>query len=259
MTHMMIEPARIAPIFTRGIFISAIFTAAVCLAGCAPEESPTDATTSETSGMKEIVASTGEWTPLFDGTSMDAWRGYRQEAMPAGWHIDSTGALVAHAPGAGNDIVTRETFESFELAFEWKVPEAGNSGVMFHVTEENDYPWMSGPEYQVLDDMYHSNGEPNKNSAASNYDVHVPAVRANRPAGEWNEARLVVSGHHVEHWLNGQKVVEYELHSPGWEAARDASKWAEWKDTYGMAASGHIALQGDHTPVFYRNIRIRTL
>lgn len=239
----------------------AALTGTLLLFGCAAEtpEASTEPTTSSTSGMKEIAASSEEWTPLFDGTSMDAWRGYQQEAMPDGWMIDDEGALVAHAPGAGNDIVTRDQFESFELAFEWKVPEAGNSGVMFRVTEENDYPWMSGPEYQVLDDMYHSDGEPNKNSAGSNYDVHAPAVRANKPAGAWNESRLVVDGAHVEHWLNGQKVVEYELHSPAWEAARDASKWGEWKDTYGMAESGHIALQGDHTSVAYRNIRIRTL
>ncbi|PIQ63831.1 MAG: hypothetical protein COV99_00730 [Bacteroidetes bacterium CG12_big_fil_rev_8_21_14_0_65_60_17] len=239
--------------------LSIVLVSICLLGGCAGEDTPSERSTSTTSGMKESVASPGEWTVLFDGTSLAAWRGYRQETMPDGWQIDDEGALVAHEPGAGNDIVTRDVFESFELEFEWKVPEAGNSGVMFHVTEENEYPWMSGPEYQVLDDMHHSDGEPNKNSAGSNYDVHVPAVRANRPAGEWNESRLVVRGPHVEHWLNGQKVVEYELHSPEWEAARDASKWAEWKDTYGMAGSGHIALQGDHTSVAYRNIRIRTL
>lgn len=200
-----------------------------------------------------------EWTVLFDGTSMDAFRGYQQESMPAGWMISDDGAMVAHEPGGGNDLVTKDAFSSFELEFEWLVPEEGNSGIMFRVTEDNDYPWMSGPEYQVLDDMYHSEGEPNKNSAGSNYDVHVPMVRANKPAGEWNQARLVVDGNHVEHWLNGQKVVEYELHSDEWKAARDGSKWAQWADTYGMAESGHIAIQGDHTSVSYRNMRIRTL
>lgn len=230
-------------------------TVLVAMAGCA------DASNETSDGMDHstMVQGDTEWITLFDGTSMDAWRGYQQEAMPAGWMIDSTGAMVAHDPGAGNDLVTRETFADFELEFEWMVPAEGNSGVMFRVTEDNDYPWMSGPEYQVLDDMHFSDGEPNKNSAGSNYDVHVPSVRANKPAGEWNTARLVVDGYHVEHWLNGQKVVEYELHSEQWMADRDASKWAQWSDTYGMAGEGYIALQGDHTSVAYRNIRVRRL
>jgi hypothetical protein len=230
-------------------------TLLVAMAGCA------DASNETSDGMDHstMVQGDTEWITLFDGTSMDAWRGYQQEGMPAGWMIDSTGAMVAHDPGAGNDLVTRETFADFELEFEWKVPEEGNSGVMFRVTEDNDYPWMSGPEYQVLDDMHFSDGEPNKNSAGSNYDVHVPSVRANKPSGEWNTGRLVVHGDHVEHWLNGQKVVEYELHSDQWVADRDSSKWAQWSDTYGMADEGYIALQGDHTSVAFRNIRIRRL
>lgn len=230
-------------------------TLVVALAGCA------DASNETSDGMDHSTMVQGEsdWITLFDGTSMDAWRGYQQEAMPAGWMMDSTGAMVAHDPGAGNDLVTRETFANFELEFEWMVPAEGNSGVMFRVTEDNDYPWMSGPEYQVLDDMHFSDGEPNKNSAGSNYDVHVPSVRANKAAGEWNTARLVVDGNHVEHWLNGQKVVEYELQSEQWIADRDASKWAQWAETYGTAEDGHIALQGDHTSVAYRNIRVRRL
>jgi hypothetical protein len=228
-------------------------TIAIVGAACAQPETPAEAPAEEPAPQ----ASTPEWVSLFDGSSLDHFRGYQQEEMPGGWTIED-GAMVASTPGSGNDLVTRDTFTDFELEFEWMVPEAGNSGVMFRVTEEHDYPWMTGPEYQVLDDDHFSDGEPNKNSAASNYDVHVPSVKANRAAGEWNQAKLLVDGAHVEHWLNGQKVVEYDLFTDAWKEVVAGSKWAEMP-TYGMEPTGHLAIQGDHTSVSYRNMRIREL
>jgi hypothetical protein len=198
------------------------------------------------------------WTSLFDGETFEHWRGYKQDAMPAGWTIDD-GAMFASVPGHGMDIVSKEAYTDFELELEWKVKEGGNSGVMWHVDEAaGDYPWMTGPEYQLLDDAAHDGGKIGKNSAGSSYDVYEPSEAVSKPAGEWNAARIVVRGAHVEHWLNGKKVVSYEKGSDEHQARVAASKWAEMA-TYGSTSTGHIAFQGDHGEVWFRNLRIRSL
>ncbi|HVL69502.1 MAG TPA: DUF1080 domain-containing protein [Vicinamibacterales bacterium] len=193
------------------------------------------------------------WRLLFDGRTTAGWRGYRKTAMPEGWQVID-GALTR--TGAGGDIVTVEQFGSFELAFEWTIAPAGNSGVMFRVTEERDYPWQSGPEYQILDNAGHANGLTPQTSAASDYDLHAPAKDMTRPAGSWNASRLVVNGNHVEHWLNGEKVVAYEIGSPDWIERVKKSKFAKYEN-WGLAPRGHIALQDHGDRVAYRNIKIR--
>jgi hypothetical protein len=195
------------------------------------------------------------WRLLFDGRTTDGWRGFRRDAMPDGWQVVD-GALTRVA--AGGDIVTTEQFESFELALDWKVSPGGNSGIFFHVTEDTDYVWQTGPEYQILDDAGHQDGLTPETSAGSNYALHAPLGAAARPAGDWNTARLVVRGDHVEHWLNGVKIVSYELRSDEWKALVAASKFRDMPG-YGQARRGHLALQdhGDH--VAFRNIRIRVL
>ena len=199
-----------------------------------------------------------DWVTLFDGSGFDHWRGYKQDAMPEGWVIDGD-AMYASAPGAGMDVVTKDTFTSFELELEWKVEEGGNSGIMWHVDEAaGDYPWMTGPEYQLLDDAAFDDGQVSKNSAASNYDVQAPSEAVTRPAMEWNQTRIVVNGTHVEHWLNGVKVVEYEKGSEAHQAAVAQSKWTGYA-AYGTTSTGHIAFQGDHGAVWFKNIRIKPL
>lgn len=201
---------------------------------------------------------TADWVSLFDGQTFDHWRGYKQDAMPAGWVIDE-GAMYASTPAGGMDIVTRETFTDFDFEFEWKVEAGGNSGVMWHVDESaGDYPWMTGPEYQLLDDAAFNDGQIGKNSAASNYDVQAPSEAVTKPAMEWNQARIVVQGAHVEHWLNGVKVVEYEKGSEAHQAAVAESKWTGYP-TYGTTSTGHIAIQGDHGAVWFKNLRIKRL
>lgn len=197
------------------------------------------------------------WRLLFDGRTTEGWRGFRKDAAPAGWQV-SNGALTR--VGEGGDIMTDEEFGSFELVLEWNVAPGGNSGVFFHVVEDSSlsYVWQSGPEMQVLDNARHADGRDPLTSAASNFAVHAPSRDATRPAGEWNAARLVVRGDHVEHWLNGEKVVEYELGSPDWQQRVAASKFASMP-RYARARSGHIALQDHGDRVSYRNIRIRPL
>jgi hypothetical protein len=195
------------------------------------------------------------WRLLFDGRTTNGWRGFRQESMPEGWQVGN--GMLARVAQAG-DIVTTEQYGSFELALEWRVGPGGNSGIFFHVTEDNDYVWQTGPEMQILDNAGHRDGQNAETSTGSNYALHAPARDVARPAGEWNEVRLVVRGDHVEHWLNGEKIVEYELGSEDWKARVAASKFATMPG-YGRNRRGHIALQDHGDPVQFRSIRIRPL
>jgi hypothetical protein len=154
--------------------------------------------------------------------------------------------------------MTTEQFENFELAFDWKISQGGNSGVMFHVTEEFDRPYLTGPEYQVIDDKGYNGELKDSQLTGSNYDMH-PAVNAKpNPIGEWNQSRIVVNGNHVEHWLNGTKVVEYELNSADWKKRKAASKWKDAKK-YGIEKKGAIDIQDHDHEVWYKNIMIKTL
>jgi hypothetical protein len=196
------------------------------------------------------------WRLLFDGDSPSAWRGYKTQSAPTGWTA-SGGTLKK--TGAVDDIISREQFGDFELAFEWKLSSGGNAGVFYRATEEYDKVYWSGPEYQLLDDSAHVDGKDRLTSAAAAYGLYPAAAGVVKPAGQWNSSRIVVRGKHVEHWLNGTKVVEYELQSPDWEAKVKASKFGEWKN-FGRATRGHIAFQGDHEgDLELRNLRIREL
>ncbi len=194
---------------------------------------------------------------LFDGESLGHWRGFKRADLPAGWTVDD--GIIHFTPGVeGGDIITREPFDDFDLRLEWKISEGGNSGIFFRVTEEAERTYHSGPEMQILDDSRHVDGGDPKTSSGANYALHAPSEDVVRPVGQWNEARIVAEGSRVEHWLNGVKIVEYELGSDEWEALVAGSKFAEWPP-YGRQRSGHIGLQdhGDH--VWFRKIRIRRL
>ena len=136
--------------------------------------------------------------------------------------------------------------------------ERANSGVIWHVTEDHGATYETGPEYQVLDNAtLGAEGDP-RTSAAANYALHAPPQDYTRAPGEWNEGRLLVDGAHVEHWLNGYLVVEYELWSDDWYALVKASKFDKMPD-YGLRKRGHIALQDHGDVVSYRNMRVRAL
>ena len=194
------------------------------------------------------------WKLLFDGT-LDGWKGYRRDDVPGGWTVE--GDALAFTPGveAGN-LMTADQYADFELVFEWRVLEAGNSGVFYRATEAERAPYWTGPEYQILDNERHADGANPETSAGSNYALHAPAEDVTRPVGEWNTARIVVTGAHVEHWMNEVKLLEYELWSDEWREIVADTKFADWPG-YGMARAGHIGLQDHGDPVWYRNIRIR--
>ncbi len=205
--------------------------------------------------MAACSVSVTRWQPLSSDNPGTAWRGFRQAELPAGWQMVD-GALTR--VGAGGDIVTREQYEDFELSLEWKISPGGNSGVFFHVVEDSTLSavYLTGPEMQVLDNGGHADGKTPSTSAGSNFALHAPTRDVTKPVGEWNEARLLVKGSHVEHWLNGEKIVEYELWSDDWKQRVEASKFKQMP-RYGSARRGHIALQDHGDWVAFRNIRIR--
>lgn len=200
------------------------------------------------------------WRLLFDGKTTSGWRGFKKTDFPADRWAVKDGALTHAATGTGDshgggDIVTVDKFSDFDLRFEWRIAPGGNSGVKYFVTEEREGPIAH--EYQVLDDARHPDAKvgPHRQTAAF-YDVLPPAAdKPSRPAGEWNHSRIVVKGNHVEHWLNGAKVLEYELGSPEVKAAIARSKF---KDVAGFGTKfpGHILLQDHGDEVSYRNLRI---
>ena len=196
------------------------------------------------------------WITLFNGSSTSHWRGYNKSSLPAGWKVVN-GALTRVADAG--DIVTKESFGDFELQLDWKIAPGGNSGIFFHVHEDTTLAiYMSAPEMQVLDNARHADGKLPTTSAGSNFALHAPVRDVSKPAGQWNSVRLIVKGPHVEHWLNGVKILEYELGSYEWKQLVAASKFKAWP-TYGTFKRGQIGLQDHGDEVAFRNIRIRKL
>jgi len=195
-----------------------------------------------------------DWKVLFDGSSTSAFRGYKSDSMPAGWAIvDGTLAKTAKV----DDIITREQFGDFELVLEWKIAAGGNAGIFYRGIEEGDKIYWTGPEYQLLDDEKAADNKTRLTCAGAAYGLYPSPAGHLKPVGEWNTTRIIAKGPHVEHWLNGVKLLEYELWSADWTAKVAATKFAKWPK-YGLAKRGHIGFQGDHAEALaFRNIKIR--
>lgn len=201
------------------------------------------------------------WQLLFDGKTMQGWRSYKNEK--GSWKV-AEGMLCSSSADEGNaDLITTAVYTDFELVIDWKISAEGNSGILYLVTEEYNASFLSGPEYQLIDDE----GFPEKiqdwQKTGANYAMDAPSVLAANTPGQWNTTKIVVNKGHVEHWLNNKKVVEYMLWSDEWKKKKVAGKW---KDEAGYAASktGHIALQSSHSKVetsgiCFRNIKIKLL
>jgi hypothetical protein len=201
------------------------------------------------------------WQLLFDGNTMNGWRTFKNEK--GSWKV-SDGMLCSLSADEGNaDLITDAVYTDFELEIDWKISAEGNSGILYLVTENYDHTYLSGPEYQLIDD----DGFPEKiedwQKTGANYAMHAPSVMAAHKPGEWNTTKILVNKGYVEHWLNGKKVVEYTLWNDEWKQKKAAGKW---KDAVGYAAlkTGHIALQSSHSKVetsgiCFRNIKIKML
>ncbi|MEK6702809.1 MAG: family 16 glycoside hydrolase [Planctomycetota bacterium] len=203
------------------------------------------------------------WELLFDGKTSPKLRGWKKDKLPGSWKFDDGTLHVVKSPDhAGGedagDICTLDQYKNFEFECEWKVGQGGNSGIMYHCTEDHTYPWETGPEMQILDDERHQDGKKPQTTAGSMYDIFAPAVDSARPPGEWNRARIVCKGTRVEHWLNGFKVVDTDTAGKEFTDAKAKSKWPGMPD-YATRPSGFIALQDHGDEVAFRNIKVRKL
>jgi len=195
------------------------------------------------------------WKLLFDGKTTEGWRGYKKDKCPDGWQAVD-GALTRVK--GGGDILTVEQFADFELTIDWRVAAGGNSGVIYRATELKGAPYETGMECQVLDNDKHGDGKNPLTSSASVYAVYPPSKNVCKAAGEWNRMKIVAKGKHLEHWLNGEKVVACEIGSDDWNARVAKSKWAK-VTTYGKEPKGHIDLQDHGDKVEYKNIKVKIL
>ncbi|MDQ3243707.1 MAG: DUF1080 domain-containing protein, partial [Gemmatimonadota bacterium] len=225
------------------------------VAACATSSPPLADSAMSTNVLSSQETAAG-WRLLFDGKTTAGWREFRKQSVSAGWQV--IGGSLVRADTAAGDIITTDQFRNFELALDWKVPEGGNSGIFYRATEQADIIWQAAPEMQVLDDAKHVDGKNPLTSAGASYAIYPAPRGAVRRAGEWNSARLIVNGNHVEHWLNGTKMVEFELGGADWKDRVAKSKF-NTMPMYGTAKEGHIGLQDHGDRVEFRNIRIRVL
>jgi hypothetical protein len=210
-----------------------------------------------------IEEKNGGWILLFDGQSSKGWRGYNRADFPNGWRIIAE-TLVSTGKGApeGGDIIYNMKFNNFHLKLDWKISKGGNSGIYYHVQEGEQYktPYQTGPEYQLIDDI----GFPGKlhewQKTGADYAMYLPDTlhKKLKAVGEWNTAQIIFNNGHVEHWLNGIKITEFEAWTEDWSARVMASKWKN-SPGYGRARSGYIGLQDHDSMIWFKNIKIKPL
>ena len=251
----------------------------VLVAGCMPDPAPEPSEAPPAPPAPNTLTAQEQadgWQLLFDGKTFTGWRGLGRADVPEGhWSVeDGTLRKIASGqvptapdgqPMVGGDLMTEDTFENFELALEWRISPSGNSGVKYNVSEamSTAFPPPNaalGFEYQILDDAGHPDALIGGNRTAGGlYDLIAPGPgKVLQPVGAFNQTRLVFNGTHGEHWLNGVKVVEYDLGTARFDSLLAASKYASIPG-FADRRRGHIVLQ-DHTDdVWYRNIKIRTL
>ena len=201
------------------------------------------------------------WQLLFDGNNMNGWSTYKNKPTNS-WEV-SKGELhckgsVTDKTDKRSDLITKNQYDNFELSIEWKISKAGNSGILYHVTEDYDAPYLSGPEYQLIDD----DGFPEKledwQKTGADYAMYTTTSRPTKPIGEYNITKIVVNGSHREYWLNGVKVLEFEAWTPDWNKRKMEGKWKD-APGYGMAKTGFICLQDHGSEIWFRNIKIKKL
>ena len=197
---------------------------------------------------------------LFDGKTLNGWHLFNQPGKITNWKVEN-GAMVclgAAQDAHGGDLSSDAVFGNFELSWEWKVDNGSNSGVMYHVVEDAKYqaPYQTGPEYQIIDDI----GFPQKletwQMAGADYAMTVPNEKKQlKPVGEWNSSKIIFNRGHVEHWLNGEKIIEFTAWDDAWTKLKTEGKWKDFPD-YGSAKKGRIALQDHGNKVYFRNLMI---
>jgi hypothetical protein len=199
------------------------------------------------------------WKLLFDGQSMKGWRTFKSKAANS-WEVKGDElhckGSVTDKSDKRSDLITTGQYGNFELTIDWKISKAGNSGIMYHVTEKEDASYLTGPEYQLIDDE----GFPEKleewQKTAADYAMYTTTSRPTKPVGEYNNTKIIFNKGHVEHWLNGVKVLEFEAWTDDWNKRKATGKWKEAK-SYGKAKTGYICLQDHGSEIWFKNIKIK--
>ncbi|NJK84053.1 MAG: DUF1080 domain-containing protein [Saprospiraceae bacterium] len=250
---------KVNVIFFYALLILSVFQ-------CTPTEQNTSSITELSHNTLTEAEKNEGWQLLFDGSSLDQWKGYNKLSVGNSWQIDA-GVLQLKVDGGsmdGNDIITKEQFRNFIFQTDFKLSKGTNSGIFYFVKEVADEPiWFNAPEYQLIDDEGYvaSSGQEltKKHLTGDNYDLQSAAEgKKLNPVGEWNTAKIVVNNGRVEHYLNGEKTVEYDVNSEEWANLVAASKFSTYA-TYGKTNPGHIGLQDHGQEIAFRNIKIKKL
>ncbi len=197
---------------------------------------------------------------LFDGKSLQEWHIYNKQGVSTGWKIDKESFYLDPSSKDGGDLSTNEEYDNFELKLDWKIQNCGNSGIMWNVveSEENNAPYLTGPEMQILDNVCHPDTRFETHRAGDLYDMIATKYLTVRPAGQWNQIRMIAKNGQMEFWQNGYKVVEFSMHTPEWDAMVAKSKFKDWP-SFGKAKKGKIVLQDHGDRIHFRNVKIRKL
>lgn len=203
------------------------------------------------------------WQLLFDGTTMTGWRDYNGTSLTEPWHVVD-GCIQAKGDGSDSNgyIVTDKEYENFELSWDWKLSKGGNSGMLYHVVERPQYkvPYVTGPEYQLIDEPNFPEPLEPWQRLGVDYAMYLPDTTKMKvnPQGEWNNSKIVFDNGHVEHWLNGVKILEFEAWTDDWYARKHSGKWTNAPE-YGLAKKGVLCLQDHGYPASFRNIKVKEL
>lgn len=258
---------KLTPLFVAafwGVFVITIFTAC---GNKAPKEAAAQPSDNQHNTLTAAEKQEG-WILLFDGTTLNGWRNFNKQTIGSSWKVEDGTLLLdaqkdpnGHWQSAdGGDITAGGVFADFELRLDWKIDTCGNSGIIYRAVEAEKYndPWQTGPEMQILDNKCHADANIEKHRAGDFYDVVACSQETVKPALEWNEARVVAKGNHIEHWLNGVKVVEVEMGTAAWKQLLAASKWKDHPD-FSLSPQGLVVLQDHGNRVWFRNIKIKKL
>lgn len=251
----------LAVIVTAALFVS-------CKGPRAPQENATMESADSAVNTLTAAEKTAGWELLFDGTTLTGWKRYNSDTIGPLWSVKD-GSIMCDGRGLtegtahmGGSLTTTRQFGNFELKAQWKISPGGNSGILYHVIEDPKYKhdYETGPEYQVMDDGgWKGDKLHDAQKAGSNYDMFAaPESKKLMPVGEWNSARIIYNNGHVEQWLNGEKVVEFEEGSADYNERYKKSKWTGYPD-WNKSKSGAITLQDHGAPVYFRNIKVRAL
>ncbi len=252
---------------TYNLFAAVVLVALLCSCKQQSKQNSNDTPTADEPSMNALTANekSDGWVLLFDGKTTDGWKNFNEDVI-SGWKVED-GNLVGLGLGGdiGGDIVSVKEYDNFILKWEWKLGPNGNSGVMYHVLEGEQYhaPYETGPEYQLIeDDNFLDHGEPypleDWQMTAADYAMYVANDEKQVNLRDWNSSKIVFSEEKAEYWLNGKKVVEFVPWSDDWNERRNSGKWDAFHD-YGLAKTGKLCLQDHGSKVWFRNIKIKEL